>query len=209
MRILTTGKASSFFSVRRNTFEEEQRNATQRAFIIQVSFSISLPSVSISDWCILCLLAGSRGAKKRKKKNKLSKDSIEIKTLCMAFYARSEEARQSHSVHKLALGGALALEDTLSKGLPIQKEIDMLQTYLEGIHQDSMLDLVLSSLPEEARSSGTDTVQQLNQTFNTLKGALRHEVKQRKYSECLGETCKKQSHHRTSCNSSPILCNLC
>ncbi|CAN6917512.1 unnamed protein product [Brassica oleracea var. botrytis] len=92
----------------------------------------------------------------------------------MAFYARSEEARQSHSVHKLALGGALALEDTLSKGLPIQKEIDMLQTYLEGIHQDSMLDLVLSSLPEEARSSGTDTVQQLNQTFNTLKGALRH-----------------------------------
>lgn len=61
MRILTTGKASSFFSVRRNTFEEEQRNATQRAFIIQVSFSISLPSVSISDWCILCLLAGSRG----------------------------------------------------------------------------------------------------------------------------------------------------
>ncbi|WZZ23473.1 hypothetical protein YC2023_006874 [Brassica napus] len=62
------------------------------------------------------------------------------------------------------MGGALALEDTLSKGLPIQKEIDMLQTYLEGIHQDSMLDLVLSSLPEEARSSGTDTVQQLNQT---------------------------------------------
>nr|VDC73564.1 unnamed protein product [Brassica rapa] len=91
----------------------------------------------------------------------------------MAFYARSEEARQSHSIHKLALG-ALALEDTLSKGLPIQNEIDMLQTYLEGIHQDSMLDLVLSSLPEEALSTGTDTVQQLNQKFNTLRGALRH-----------------------------------
>ncbi|CDY41998.1 BnaA01g05700D [Brassica napus] len=96
-----------------------------------------------------------------------------IKALCMAFYARSEEARQSHSIHKLALG-ALALEDTLSKGLPIQNEIDMLQTYLEGIHQDSMLDLVLSSLPEEALSTGTDTVQQLNQKFNTLRGALRH-----------------------------------
>ncbi|XP_056851449.1 MICOS complex subunit MIC60, mitochondrial-like [Raphanus sativus] len=52
-----------------------------------------------------------------------------IKALCMAaFYARSEEARQSHSVHKLALG-ALALEDTLSKGLPIQKEIDIISTY--------------------------------------------------------------------------------
>ncbi|KAG2242864.1 hypothetical protein Bca4012_022410 [Brassica carinata] len=55
--------------------------------------------------------------------------------------------------------------------LPIQKEIDMLQTLFEGIHQDSMLELVLSSLPEEARSSGTDTVQQLNQK---LKGTLRH-----------------------------------
>jgi mitofilin len=91
----------------------------------------------------------------------------------MAFYARSEEARQSHSVHKLALG-ALALDDTLSKGLPVQKEIDTLQTYLEGTHKDSILGLVLSSLPEEARSNGTDTVLQLNQKFDTLKGTLRH-----------------------------------
>ncbi|XP_048633636.1 uncharacterized protein LOC111199852 isoform X1 [Brassica napus] len=104
---------------------------------------------------------------------KWQRQILMIKALCMAFYARSEEARQSHSIHKLALG-ALALEDTLSKGLPIQNEIDMLQTYLEGIHQDSMLDLVLSSLPEEALSTGTDTVQQLNQKFNTLRGALRH-----------------------------------
>ncbi|CAN7108164.1 unnamed protein product [Brassica rapa subsp. narinosa] len=77
-------------------------------------------------------------------------------------------------VHVVKCHGALALEDTLSKGLPIQNEIDMLQTYLEGIHQDSMLDLVLSSLPEEALSSGTDAVQPLNQKFNTLRGALRH-----------------------------------
>lgn len=28
---------------------------------------------------------------------------LQINALCMAFYARSEEARQSHSVHKLAL----------------------------------------------------------------------------------------------------------
>jgi hypothetical protein len=28
---------------------------------------------------------------------------FQIDALCMAFYARSEEARQSHSVHKLAL----------------------------------------------------------------------------------------------------------
>ncbi|CAN6984172.1 unnamed protein product [Brassica rapa subsp. trilocularis] len=102
-----------------------------------------------------------------------------IKALCMAFYARSEEARQSHSVHKLALevrvivGCTCAGRYTLQR-LPIQNEIDMLQTYLEGIHQDSMLDLVLSSLPEEALSTGTDAVQPLNQKFNTLRGALRH-----------------------------------
>jgi mitofilin len=131
---------------------------------------------------------------------KMAEADLNIKALSMAFYARSEEARQSHSVHKLALG-ALALDDTLSKGLPVQKEIDTLQTYLEGTHKDSILGLVLSSLPEEARSNGTDTVLQLNQKvipltinvfgykncsnfsltllslccqFDTLKGTLRH-----------------------------------
>ncbi|KAL1190317.1 MICOS complex subunit MIC60 [Cardamine amara subsp. amara] len=104
---------------------------------------------------------------------KMAEADLNIKALCMAFYARSEEARQSHSVHKLAVG-ALALDDALSKGLPIEKEINALQTYLEGINKDSILDLVVSSLPEEARSNGTDTVLQLNQKFNTLKGTLRH-----------------------------------
>ncbi|XP_010446526.1 PREDICTED: MICOS complex subunit MIC60 [Camelina sativa] len=104
---------------------------------------------------------------------KMAEADLNIKALIMAFYARSEEARQSHSVHKLALG-ALVLDDTLSKGLPIQKEINMLQTYLEGSDKDSILGLVLSSLPEEARTNGTDTVLQLNQKFDTLKGTLRH-----------------------------------
>lgn len=31
----------------------------------------------------------------------------QINALCMAFYARSEEARQTHSVHKLALVGSV------------------------------------------------------------------------------------------------------
>ena len=61
------------------------------------------------------------------------------------------------------LQGALALEDALSKGLPIQKEIDALRTYLEGIEKDSVLDFVLSSLPEETRYRGTDTLLELNQ----------------------------------------------
>ena len=61
------------------------------------------------------------------------------------------------------LQGALALEDALSKGLPIQTEIASLQSYLEGVDKDSILDLVLGSLPEETRNYGTDTLLQLNQ----------------------------------------------
>lgn len=104
---------------------------------------------------------------------KMAEANLHINALCMAFYARSEEARKSHFIHKLS-SGALALEDALSKGLPIQKEIDALQTYLEGVQKDSILDVVLSSLPEETRNYGTDTLLQLSQKFNTLKGALRH-----------------------------------
>ncbi|WMV26208.1 hypothetical protein MTR67_019593 [Solanum verrucosum] len=94
---------------------------------------------------------------------KLTEDILckRINALCMAFYARSEEVRQTHSVHKLALG-VLALEDALSRGLPIQKEIEVLHASLEGIDNNSLLDLVLSSLPEETQRYGADTVLQLN-----------------------------------------------
>lgn len=64
---------------------------------------------------------------------------------------------------ELVLQGALALEDALSKGLPIQKELETLHSYLKGTDKDSILELVLSSLPEETRHCGTDTVTQLNQ----------------------------------------------
>ncbi|XP_027365668.1 uncharacterized protein LOC113872363 [Abrus precatorius] len=104
---------------------------------------------------------------------KMAEANININALCMAFYARSEEARQSHATQNFALR-ALALEDALSKGLPIQTEITSLQSYLEGIDKDSVLDLVLSSLPEETRNSGTDTQLQLKQKFDALKGTLRH-----------------------------------
>ncbi|KAL5818278.1 hypothetical protein ACOSQ4_022120 [Xanthoceras sorbifolium] len=104
---------------------------------------------------------------------KMAEADLHINALCMAFYARSEEARKSYFAHKLALG-ALALEDALSKGLPIQKEVDALYTYLDGIEKDSVLDLVLSSLPEETRHHGTETLLQLNQKFDSLKGTLRH-----------------------------------
>ncbi|KAK3042972.1 hypothetical protein RJ639_000949 [Escallonia herrerae] len=127
-------------------------------------------------------LAATIASEKASQIEKWTEANLNISALCMAFYARSEEARQSHSVHKLSLG-AVALEDALSKGLPIQKEIDALHTYLEGIDKDSLLDLVLSSLPEETRKYGTNTLLQLNlkaryfepgNLFDALKGTLRH-----------------------------------
>uniref|UniRef100_A0A6N2LK60 Uncharacterized protein n=1 Tax=Salix viminalis TaxID=40686 RepID=A0A6N2LK60_SALVM len=49
------------------------------------------------------------------------------------------------------LNGALALEDALYRGLPIQQELDALNTYLDGIDKDSLLLLVLSTLLEETK----------------------------------------------------------
>ncbi|KAM5577373.1 MICOS complex subunit MIC60, mitochondrial [Rosa sericea] len=118
-------------------------------------------------------LAAAIASEKASQIEKMTEANLHINALCVAFYARSEEARQTHSAHKLALG-ALALEDALSKGLPIHTEIEALDTYLEGIDKNSILDLVLSSLPEETRRSGTDTLLQLNQKFDALKGTVRH-----------------------------------
>lgn len=117
-------------------------------------------------------LAAAIASEKAAQIEKMAEANLHINALCMAFYARSEEARQSHFAHKLALG-AVALEDALSKGLPIQTEIDALRLYLDSSDKDSVLDLVLSSLPEETRRNGTDTLLQLNQKFDVLKGMLR------------------------------------
>ncbi|KAH7652708.1 Mitochondrial inner membrane protein Mitofilin protein [Dioscorea alata] len=118
-------------------------------------------------------LAATIAAEKSSQIERIAEANLNINALCMAFYARSEEARQSHSIHKLALG-TLALEDALSQGLPIRAEIDALHKSLDGIDRDSLLSLALSSLPEEILSFGTYTQMQLNQKFDSLKGTLRH-----------------------------------
>lgn len=118
-------------------------------------------------------LAAAIATEKASQIEKMAEANLNINALCMAFYARSEEARQSHSAHKLALG-SLALEDALSKGLPIQREINALYSSFDGIGGDSLLDLAFLSLPKETLSHGTDTLLQLNQKFDTLKGTLRH-----------------------------------
>ncbi|KAF3796654.1 hypothetical protein EJ110_NYTH00842 [Nymphaea thermarum] len=118
-------------------------------------------------------IAAAIASEKSSQLEKLAEANLHINALCMAFYARSEEARQSHSVHKLVLG-ILALEDALAKGLPIGKEISSLQTSVEGIDRDSFLDLVLSSLPDETLKLGTYTHLQLNQKFEASKRTLQH-----------------------------------
>ncbi|KAF9611534.1 hypothetical protein IFM89_032934 [Coptis chinensis] len=111
-----------------------------------------------------------------------------VKELAQAELAAAianEKASQIEKMTEANLNVALALEDAVSKGLPIQPEISALHTYLEGIDKDSLLDLVLSSLPEEALKYGTKTELQLKQKanqhfqtrsdqFDALKGTLRH-----------------------------------
>ncbi|XP_077224514.1 MICOS complex subunit [Tasmannia lanceolata] len=118
-------------------------------------------------------LAAAIGKEKSSQIEKMADANLHINALCMAFMARSEEARQSHSAHNLAVG-ALALEDALSKGLPIQAEIDSLYASLEGIEPNSLLDFVFSSLPRETLISGIDTPLQLIHKFDELKGKVRH-----------------------------------
>ncbi|XP_010905923.1 MICOS complex subunit MIC60, mitochondrial isoform X2 [Elaeis guineensis] len=118
-------------------------------------------------------LAAAISKEKASQIEKIAEADLNINALCMAFYARSEEARQTHSVHKLALG-TLALEDALSKGLPIQAEVAALRKSLEGIDKESLLDFALTSLPEEILNYGSSTHMQLNQKFDSLKRNLRH-----------------------------------
>lgn len=118
-------------------------------------------------------LAAALAKEKASQIEQIAEANLNIDALCMAFYARSEEARQSHSVHKLALG-TLALEEALSSGSPIRTEVDLLRKSIEGIDKDSLLELALSSLPEDVLEYGSDTRMELKQKFNSLKETIRH-----------------------------------
>ncbi|PKA58083.1 hypothetical protein AXF42_Ash019309 [Apostasia shenzhenica] len=118
-------------------------------------------------------LAAAIAKEKSSQLEKIAEANLNINALCMAFYARSEEARQTHAVHKLALG-TLALEDALSNGLPFRPEVDALYRSLEGIDRESLLGLALSSIPADTVNQGIDTPLQLTQMFHRLKGTLRH-----------------------------------
>ncbi|KAL6565781.1 hypothetical protein OROHE_004836 [Orobanche hederae] len=83
---------------------------------------------------------------------KMSEADLNVSALCMALYARSEEAREK----------VILFTNKCSAHLP------------QGNEKGSLLDVVLSSLPEETLTSEPDTLLQLNQKFDALKGTLRH-----------------------------------
>lgn len=59
--------------------------------------------------------------------------------------------------------GTLALEHALSSGSPIRSEVELLRKSAEGIDKDSLLELALSSLPEDVLDYGSDTRMGLKQ----------------------------------------------
>ncbi|CAO2036672.1 unnamed protein product [Urochloa humidicola] len=118
-------------------------------------------------------LAATVAKEKATQIEQIAEANLNIDALCMAFYARSEEARQNHAVHKFALG-TLALEHALSSGSPIRSEVALLRKSVEGIDKDSLLELALSSLPEDVLDYGSDTRMELKQKFNSLKETIRH-----------------------------------
>uniref|UniRef100_A0A0D9WA35 MICOS complex subunit MIC60 n=1 Tax=Leersia perrieri TaxID=77586 RepID=A0A0D9WA35_9ORYZ len=92
----------------------------------------------------------------------------------LAAALAKEKASQIEQIAEANLNGTLALEDALSTGSPIKAEVDQLRKSLEGIDKDSLLELALSSVPEDVLEYGSDTPMELNQKFNSLKEKIRH-----------------------------------
>lgn len=97
---------------------------------------------------------------------------LQLEALHTAFYTRSEEARQSHTVHKLAIG-TFAMEDAMGRGASVEKEVSLLLSATGGSGSDPLVDAALSSLSQEMLKEGSKTPAQLHQKFVTMTGALR------------------------------------
>ncbi|CAK9883084.1 unnamed protein product [Sphagnum jensenii] len=97
---------------------------------------------------------------------------IQVEALHKAFYARSEEAKISHTTNKLALG-ALALEDAIIQGAPVGKEVELLMQAAGGFGIDEVVDMAVMSVPEDAFKEGTWTHNQLQEKFLHLQRPMR------------------------------------
>ncbi|KAJ7517692.1 hypothetical protein O6H91_21G035500 [Diphasiastrum complanatum] len=96
---------------------------------------------------------------------------LQVEALHAAFNARSEEARQSHTVHKLALG-TFSLEDAMLRGDPVQKEVALVLESAGGPGTDPLVYAAVMSLPAEAIKDGTRTPVELQEKFSKIRRQL-------------------------------------
>ncbi|MCO5593785.1 hypothetical protein L7F22_047802 [Adiantum nelumboides] len=95
----------------------------------------------------------------------------ELEALYTVLFSQSNEFRQSHTIHKLAVG-TFALEDAMKRGAPIEKEVNLICSSYKDAGLDPLVDAIISSLPEHAIKKGTLTPSQLQQKFETLKNGV-------------------------------------
>ncbi|KAL0908542.1 hypothetical protein M5K25_023037 [Dendrobium thyrsiflorum] len=100
--------------------------------------------------------------RKEEEADVLLKKAQDLAKAELAAAIASEKSSQMEKIAEANLHGTLALEDALSKGLPIRAEVDALYKALEGIDRESLLGLVLSSLPDDTVDHGIDTPLQLS-----------------------------------------------
>lgn len=95
----------------------------------------------------------------------------DLEALYAAFFTQCEEVRQSHTIHKLAVG-TFALENAMKRGVDVQKEVALICSSYKDTGSDPLLDAVITSIPERVIKKGTMTPSQLQQKFEIIKGEI-------------------------------------
>eukprot|EP00959_Pyramimonas_sp_CCMP1952_P101398 2121169-Pyramimonas_sp.AAC.1 len=80
-----------------------------------------------------------------------------VNTLDEAFAAKSNERKDSHTAHKVAVG-AFAMEAAMQEGAAFQKE---LQWIAEGAQGDPLVEAAVAALPASIAQSGAASRPQL------------------------------------------------
>ena len=92
----------------------------------------------------------------------------QVNALHLAFQQRSEERKDSHSVHKIALG-MLTLGDALRRGDPVAEAAGLLHV---GVGGDPLVEMALESLPGRALEEGVATREELQQWFARVRSEV-------------------------------------
>jgi hypothetical protein len=71
-----------------------------------------------------------------------------------------------HDMKYMFLKGAFAFEDAMTRGAPLEEEVELLKQAAGG--NDELIDIALQSLPEDALTKGTKTQVQLEREASLL-----------------------------------------